>query len=112
MAILNNKDIEIIKEKIANKFNPKKIYLFGSYAYGNPNEDSDLDILVIDDRSKNIKQEAFEISKSLYPRNYGLDVICCDEESFNVRLKNKWMLYREIANRGKLLYERRGNSIF
>lgn len=106
MAILNNKDVENIKDNIVNRFNPKKIYLFGSYAYGNPNENSDLDILVIDDGSKNINQEAFEISKALYPRNYGLDVICCNEESFNLKHKNKWLLFQEIANRGKLLHER------
>ena len=32
---------------IADEFQPDKIILFGSYAYGTPNEDSDVDLLVI-----------------------------------------------------------------
>ena len=36
-----------IVEKIATSVNPLKIYLFGSYAYGTPGPDSDLDLAVI-----------------------------------------------------------------
>lgn len=51
--MLTNKDISEITKKIAENINPEKIYLFGSYANGKPNEDSDLDIAVIDDRAGN-----------------------------------------------------------
>src|SRR5207249_4792907 len=34
-------------KQIAARFNPEKILLFGSYAYGAPNEDSDVDLLVV-----------------------------------------------------------------
>ena len=104
--MLTKEQIEKIRETIINKFNPKKIYLFGSYAYGNPKEDSDLDLLVINDTDKNTNKLAFEISKSLFPRNYGLDIICCNENSFNEKLKNRWVIFSEIASKGKLLYER------
>ncbi|MCL5028665.1 MAG: nucleotidyltransferase domain-containing protein [Bacteroidetes bacterium] len=42
-------EIENYAKKIAAEFNPQKIILFGSYAYGNPNADSDVDILVLGD---------------------------------------------------------------
>ncbi|MGL5724578.1 nucleotidyltransferase family protein [Cetobacterium sp.] len=38
---------------MVQEFHPKKIYIFGSYAWGTPNEDSDLDIMVILDKCDN-----------------------------------------------------------
>ena len=39
--------IESLGKRIANEFQPHQIILFGSYAYGRPNEDSDVDLLVV-----------------------------------------------------------------
>lgn len=36
-----------IVEKIKENYNPERIILFGSYAYGNPTKDSDIDMLII-----------------------------------------------------------------
>ncbi|HID94921.1 MAG TPA: nucleotidyltransferase domain-containing protein [Candidatus Latescibacteria bacterium] len=41
------KEIEEIVKRIVTGYKPEKIVLFGSYAYGNPTEDSDLDLLVV-----------------------------------------------------------------
>ena len=41
--------IDEIKRRIVENFKPEKIILFGSYADGNPKEDSDLDLLIIKD---------------------------------------------------------------
>ena len=43
----SNEDIALFVELVAEATNPDKIILFGSYAYGNPNEKSDIDLLVI-----------------------------------------------------------------
>lgn len=37
---------------LVEKFNPDQIVLFGSYAYGNPTTDSDVDLLVVKKRTK------------------------------------------------------------
>jgi len=42
-----DRDINLIVDAIVGKLSPEKIVLFGSYAYGEPTEDSDLDILVV-----------------------------------------------------------------
>ena len=39
--------IEALSQQIAEQFHPERIILFGSYAYGEPNEDSDVDLLVV-----------------------------------------------------------------
>ena len=46
-TILTNKIISSITRKIKDRYNPEKIILFGSYAYGKPTRDSDVDILII-----------------------------------------------------------------
>ncbi len=45
------KIINEIVNKIAEKFSPLKVILFGSYAYGNPTKDSDIDLLTIKESS-------------------------------------------------------------
>ena len=47
--MINAEKIDEITSRIANNFNPDKIILFGSYASGNQNDDSDLDLLIIQD---------------------------------------------------------------
>jgi predicted nucleotidyltransferase len=41
------RDIEAVVDQIAREFSPESVILFGSYAYGSPTEDSDVDILVV-----------------------------------------------------------------
>jgi uncharacterized protein len=45
--MVNLSEIEAFSQQIVEKFQPERIILFGSYAYGQPNEDSDVDLLVI-----------------------------------------------------------------
>ena len=47
MKKISKRTISVFAQQIAKQFNPEKIILFGSYAYGKPTEDSDVDILVI-----------------------------------------------------------------
>ena len=39
--------IETVKNRLIKAYNPKELYLFGSYAWGNPDEKSDIDVLVV-----------------------------------------------------------------
>ena len=41
------RDIRAVVKQIATQFNPEKVILFGSYAYGNPKPESDVDLLVV-----------------------------------------------------------------
>lgn len=53
--------IKLFAEKIKEKFNPEKIILFGSYAYGNPSNSSDVDLLIIMDTNESYPSEAAKI---------------------------------------------------
>ncbi len=44
--MIEKKVIDEVKNRLVNTYNPIAIYLFGSYAWGIPTEDSDLDLLI------------------------------------------------------------------
>jgi uncharacterized protein len=45
--MVDRAQMEALSQQIAQQFNPNRIILFGSYAYGEPTEDSDVDLLVV-----------------------------------------------------------------
>jgi len=102
----NEQDIENIRDSIL-KFVPAKcIYLFGSYAYGEPTEESDIDIFVVmPDNTKNFSDLYTEIMCDLgRKRIFYIDISFDTESSFHERrLKRKFE--RTIYQKGRLLYE-------
>ncbi len=45
--MISQNTIQIVKKKLIETYNPRAIYVFGSYAWGNPTNDSDLDLLIV-----------------------------------------------------------------
>src|SRR5438105_9774805 len=88
---------------VAKKFHPDKIILFGSYAYGKPHADSDVDILVVMPCRNQIDQ-ACRISLAFDPP-FPLDIIVRKPYTMNWRLKEGDSFLREITSKGKVLYE-------
>ena len=66
--------IHMLARRIVDRFKPQKIILFGSYAYGKPRPESDIDLLVIVEFAKRESQQAMQIRQYLNPL-FGLDVI-------------------------------------
>lgn len=97
--------IEAISTEIAETFHPDRIILFGSYAYGEPTEDSDVDFLVVLPTEGRNSQKAIEIlSRVAHP--FPLDIITRSPEEIARRLDEGDMFIRDIITRGKLLYEK------
>ena len=109
--LISQEKIDLARNRLVDAYNPLKIYLFGSYAWGQPNEHSDLDILVV------IKEEAVattaEVTKhrrcfSGYEALWGLkipkDLIVLTEDEFEQLSKIDGSLVNTIKRAGKLLY--------
>lgn len=103
-----SQEIMTIAETIRETVDCEKIYLFGSHAYGIPNDDSDYDIYVIipDDAIRPIEvmqkiYNALAKSKMIVP----VDVLAVYASNFQQRSK-LCTLERKIAREGVLLYER------
>ncbi len=90
--------------RIAERFDPDKIILFGSYAYGAPHADSDVDILVIMP-TRNQLDQAVKIELSCDPP-FPLDIIVRTPHNMQWRLGEGESFLREITTKGKVLYER------
>jgi uncharacterized protein len=88
---------------VAERFQPKKIILFGSYAYGRPHADSDVDILVIMP-TRNELDQAVKISVAV-DHNFPLDLLVRTPENLAWRLADGDSFHREVMDRGKVLYE-------
>ena len=97
--------LESIKQKILSKIMPEAIYLFGSYAYGTPSPDSDLDLyIVIPDSSVRPLEAAQIINNAIYDDlRKPVDILVGKVSDFN-RRKNLPTLERMVAAKGMLLY--------
>src|SRR6266851_3809433 len=89
---------------VVERFQPEKIILFGSYAYGEPHADSDVDILVVTPARNQIDQ-AVRIDRVIDPL-FPLDLIVCTPKNLAWRLKAGDSFLREIMTKGKVLYEK------
>src|SRR5262245_59240220 len=90
--------------QVAERFQPEKIILFGSYAYGTPHADSDVDILVVMPAYNQINQ-AVRISLAIDPP-FPLDIIVRTPENMKWRLEERESFLTEIVTKGKVLYEK------
>ena len=87
-------DIEKLKPQIVQRLlplNPDKIILFGSYAYGTPTEDSDLDLLIIKNDIKDKWEEKAKIRKALKSLKIPKDILLEDEEYYLSHSDEKWI---------------------
>jgi predicted nucleotidyltransferase len=107
-------NIEELKFQIVERLkplNPDKIILFGSYAYGTPNEDSDIDLFLIKDDLdiKEMRSYKLELQKRLFDiqKKYllGIDIFVDSTKRMQDRIENvKDQFYEEILSKGKVIY--------
>ena len=90
--------------EVAERFQPDKIILFGSYAYGTPHADSDVDILVVMP-ARNQLDQAVKIHLTILPP-FPLDLIVRTPHNMKWRLEEGESFLREVVSRGKVLYEK------
>jgi predicted nucleotidyltransferase len=97
-------ELDRVIHEIITYFQPQRIILFGSYAYGIPNEDSDLDLLVILDTPLNETEQAVRICQAIH-YDFGLDLIVRTPRTLTKRLALGDPFLREITEKGRVLYE-------
>ena len=96
--------IKSLGRAIAKEFRPERIILFGSYAYGLPTDDSDVDLLVIMPFQGKPVRKAIEIRSRVNPK-IPIDLIVRTPEQVAERIENDDWFMREIVEKGRTLYE-------
>ena len=94
---------------IADRFQPDKIVLFGSYAYGRPHPESDVDLLVVMAAGDETNQ-AIRITLA-FERPFPLDLIVRTPESLRRRLADGNWFLREVMEKGRVLYAKRNRAV-
>jgi uncharacterized protein len=99
--------IEEVKKRLVTVYDPEAIYLFGSYVWGHPDEESDLDLLVVV-RTSNQKSHKRCIPgrRALWELNIAKDLIVYTQDEFSARITDQTSLLYKIKNNGKVIYAR------
>lgn len=104
-------DVALRKEivhRLVKEFQPEAIYLFGSYAWGQPEAESDLDFMVIISESRERPIErAVRAQRSLRGLPAAVDVLVKTHAEFERYRPVKASLEAQVYAKGKLLYERK-----
>jgi predicted nucleotidyltransferase len=105
-APVTAKALDEIVRRIVTSLRPDKIILFGSYGYGKPTDDSDVDLLVIMETSGRPADRYLAVSRLLRPRPFPLDILVKTPTEIAQALEKGDFFIREIVMRGRVLYER------
>ena len=97
-----------IVEKLKREYKHLKIILFGSYAYGNPTEDSDIDLLILKNTDKRRVDRFVRVKRIIYNPNCKIPVspLVYTHEELEERLRMGDDFIKEIIQKGTILYER------
>jgi predicted nucleotidyltransferase len=100
------KIINEILGRISKEFRPKKIILFGSYASGEPTEDSDMDILIVTER-RLTPEQTYTIRRDLL-KHFGMPVqlVCVSDEEFAETKDIIGGIAYPASKYGEILYEK------
>ena len=102
--------IQAFVDEVVRQFQPERVVLFGSYAYGRPSEDSDVDLLVIMPFRGSPNKKAVEIDLRVR-RQFAMDLLVRTPGTVRKRVRlGDWFL-REIMETGKVLYAKHGSTV-
>lgn len=99
--------IEEVTKRLVKTYNPVAIYLFGSYSWGTPTPDSDLDLLVIVDKSAEKSYTRPVVGhKVLADLDIAKDIIVYTKDEFEELSRKKSTLAFKIKKEGSMIYAR------
>jgi len=105
--MLSQEAIQAAAERlVAVAHSPVKVILFGSYARGNPDASSDIDLLVVESEIANPAEEYIKLHRAASEKGIGLDLLLMTESEFEKK-RDWWStpVYTAIRE-GRVLYER------
>lgn len=98
-----SKEIKFLGELIKERFTPLKIILFGSYAYGNPKEESDIDLLVIMETKEHYPKESAKIRLYLDEHSskvYPMEILVRSPQEIEKRIAQNDFFIKTILEKG------------
>ena len=99
-------ELNKIVKQVVDAYRPEKIILFGSYAYGEPDADSDLDLLIIKKTSERFIDRWISVRRvvSDSKRSIPFEPIVLTPAELEERLAIGDQFIEEIVTKGEVLY--------
>lgn len=107
IRVVTQKVIDEVVRRIVQAVDPDKIILFGSYAYGKPSKDSDLDILVVMPSDKPRWKRSIPIYSALQGLIFPKDVIVYTPEEVEEWSEVPQAFITTVIRKGRVLYEKK-----
>lgn len=102
--VIVERKIQKIADKIAKQFKPDKVILFGSYAWGKPHADSDVDLFIVKETDQSKIERGQEIERILWNSGMPVDALVYTPEETQKRLDIEDFFIQNILTKGKILY--------
>ena len=109
-ASVTTKTIAEIVQQIVDRFQPQQVILFGSYAYGKPTNDSDVDLLVVMEADGKPLHTAARIAASI-DHPFPIDILVMEPTALQDALERKAVFATEVLTKGVALYEARNRRV-
>jgi uncharacterized protein len=102
--MVTREQIEQIVNRVVTNYHPEKIILFGSYAYGEPKEHSDIDLVIIKDSNLPRYQRGREVRKYLRGMKVAVDLVVYTREEVEKWKHVKPAFISTVFEKGEVLY--------
>ncbi len=103
--VVSIQDIQRYCDAIAAAFQPQRIILFGSHAYGTPRADSDVDVLVVmPDARRRGRRASLRIREKINA-DFPVDILVRDPAFTKERLREGDTFLQQITEQGRVMYE-------
>ena len=104
----NEEIIQKIVDKLVEEYAPRQIILFGSYAYGMPGPDSDIDLLIVKETEEPFIERVVQVCKTTRGMHKGIpfDPIVLTPDELDGRLRKGDHFFQDIVEKGLVMYDR------
>jgi uncharacterized protein len=104
--MITKEQIQEATKRLVEVYQPEAIYLFGSYAWGEPTEDSDIDLMIVVEDAHN-SEFSFIIkgNKALAGIGFPIDFLINSTNDFDMRARHRSNLEFLVKEKGVKLYE-------
>jgi predicted nucleotidyltransferase len=105
--LVTRRQIRAVVDRIVEELHAEKVILFGSYAYGKPTIDSDVDLLIVMESDERPAKRAYRAYKAIWGKTFPMDILVRTPTELAHRLEIDDYFMQEVVERGQVLYERR-----
>ncbi|MBI1928544.1 nucleotidyltransferase domain-containing protein [Candidatus Poribacteria bacterium] len=98
--------IQTIAQRVVQEYQPERIILFGSHAWGQPTPESDIDLFIVKETPLPPRDRRIMVQRLFFPRHFSLDVLVYTPQELARSLSKNNFFIRQILEKGVVLYDK------